>query len=159
MTQATVTCCYCNRELTLQGQTRHQERCVKSPDMSAKVREFVRNYHETHGRITSDEYRSSPERKAAKLPDDTVIWATFKSWKRFVEWCGIKYVRTSKRMTPREISEAENFKRIDAMLAEGKAALETAYDFRAIPAIDRGVKRLYDPCRMTYYEAHVMELR
>lgn len=159
MTQATVTCCYCNRELTLQGQTRHQERCVKSPDMSAKVREFVRNYHETHGRITSDEYRSSPERKAAKLPDDTVIWATFKSWRRFVEWCGIEYVRTSKRMTPREISEAENFKRIDAILAEGKAALETAYDFRAIPAIDRGVKPVYNWRTKRHEDMHVLELR
>ena len=159
MTELTVTCRYCGCETTAQGQVVHQRRCLHGP-MGERVKAFCRAYIAKHGRISARKWQLNKERRALGLPSDHHITQVLGSWPAFIEWCGLEYKRVDRSGKERSLTrETENFKRIDAMLAEGRAALETAYDFRAIPAIDRGVKRLYDPCRMTYYEAHVMELR
>jgi len=154
-----VQCCYCGRELTLQGQTNHQARCPLNPDMAQRLKSFVQRYHEVHGRITSADYRSSDERKAEKLPDDTSIYNVFSAWRDFVEWCGVDYVRKHQRMTKQEYNERENMARIDAMLAQGRIDYESAYDFRAMPACRRYTERYIDLDTGQVHERMVTVLR
>jgi hypothetical protein len=130
-----------------------------SPDMSKRIQTFIRSYSEQNGKITCEEYRKSDERKAQKLPDDVVIFRTFGSWKNFVEWCGVDYVRKHQRMTKREYNERQNMARIDAMLEQGRIDYESAFDYSAIPAIDRGVKPVYNWRTMRYEDVHILELR
>lgn len=139
-----VQCCYCGRELTLKGQTNHQARCPMNPVMTERIQTFIRDYSEENGRITCAEYRKSDERKAQKLPDDVVIFRTFGSWKNFLNWCGVEYVRKHQRMTKREYNERENMARIDAMLERGRIDYESAFDYRAMPACRRYTERYID---------------
>lgn len=150
-------CCFCGRETTVQGQRPHQKRCLYGP-MGERVKAFARDYIEKHGRITTREWEKNQERCDLGLPSYMHILRRFGTWPAFISWCEVDYKRTHRRM-PKHMTEEENMQRIDAMLAEGRTALESANDFRAIQAIDRGVKRLYDWRTMTYYTAHVMELK
>lgn len=158
MTQ-TVTCCYCGRETSLQGQRPHQERCLYGP-MGERVKAFCREYVTKHGRITTREWELNKERRALGLPNDQHITRSLGSWPVFIEWCGLEYKRTSRNGKERSrTDEIANFKRIDAMLAEGKAALESAYDFRAIPVVRQYTERYRDLDTGEVHDRYVMVLR
>lgn len=159
MTQATATCCYCGCETTAQGQVVHQRRCLHGP-MGERVKTFCRAYIARHGRISARKWQLNKERRALGLPSDHHITQVLGSWPAFIEWCGLEYKRIDRSGKERSLTgETANFKRIDVMLAEGRNALETAYDFRAIPAIDRGVKPVYNWRTKRHEDMHVLELR
>jgi hypothetical protein len=130
-----------------------------SPEVSEKVRMFIRNYIEEHGGMSKEQYKASDERKALGLPDDGTIYRTFNSWREFIEWCGIEYRRKPHKKPWRAIDDSANLKRIDAMLAQGRIDYESAFDYSAIPAIDRGVKPVYNWRTMQYEDMHILELR
>jgi hypothetical protein len=126
--------------------------------MGERVKEYCRQYIAEHGRVTFREWEKDKERRALGLPSEMHIMRTLGTWPAFIEWCGIQYRRTSRRMKS-GLSEAENMARIDAMLEKGRIDYESAFDYSAIPAIDRGIKRIYDWRTQSYYTAHVLELR
>jgi hypothetical protein len=162
MTQATVTCCYCGRITAIQGQVAHQSKCLSGPAGDV-AKEFMQRSAEYGGGMSTTKWRASEERKALGLPSTERVIEHFGGWRAFVEWCGLRHNGYNVPKTEKEkrdfVPEHIIHQRIDAMLAESKAALETAYDFRAIPAIDRGVKPVYNWRTMSYDHVHVLELR
>lgn len=157
MTQATVKCCYCGRALSLQGQCTHQEHCLFGP-MGERVKKFTSKHVAEHGRITTREWEANQERRDLGLPGYMHIIRELGTWPKFMEWCDIRYRRESRRIKS-TMSEEENMRRIDKMLAEGKAALESAHDFRAIPVVRQYTERYRDLDTGEVHERYVMVLR
>ena len=125
-----------------------------------RVKAFLRKHAIDGAAMSQRDYRDHPDRKAEGLPSEEWLYRSFANWQALVKWCGLDFLPYRKNNRPRTGQDEEAlYRRLDAEFAAGRVALESAYDFRSIPAIDRGIKRIYDWRTQSYYEAHILELR
>lgn len=121
----TVKCCYCGRELQLQGQVPHQEKCLFGP-MGEVAQEFMHRHANNGAAPSSSWWRDSKERKDLLLPSTEKVTAQFGTWEKFAMWCGLErtpryQTRNFKHRKKERIDERVIFKRIDGYIERGRA--------------------------------------
>lgn len=145
-------CCYCGRDIALNLQTRHRQVCIQGPTGNV-LREFLRKHAYRNLVMTRQEYTESTERKALMLPSVTTIVRHFGEWKHIATWCGLDYVP--------HVKKAKND--MTNMGTRGRdfyaAALESVYDFRAMPVARQYTERYRDLDTGEVHDRYVMVLR
>ena len=151
--KTTTKCCYCGQPVALHRQVHHQAVCIHG-SAGETLKKFMRKHAVKNMMMSRFDYENSAERKRLKLPHPGTLVEWLGSWEIIAEWCDLQYVRQKTN----KMLDAPNAP-IETQWAEARAALESTFDFSAIPAIDRGVKPVYNWRTMRYDHVHVLELR
>lgn len=146
-------CNYCKRFVRYNQQLRHQDVCIHGP-AGETLKKFMRKHAVRNMMMSRFDYENSAERKRLKLPHPGTLVEWLGSWEILAEWCDLQYVR-QKTNNMLDAPSAP----IETQWAEARAALESTFDFRAMPACRRYTERYIDLDTGKVHERMVTVLR
>lgn len=150
-------CGRCERWVDTRNYAKHVDSCLFNPIIAQRTKTLMVSLATDDIAPTVSVYQAA---SIGKAPSPSFIQRYFAAWEDFCAWCGLKPQR--KPYKPRKITVDSWQKIMDSVDAEreaAQAAERDAFDWSAMPCVERGFKTYYDWRTRSHRTSYVMELR